>query len=67
MFVCAGDTDDLVTETREGKRYYDQGPKSTEMQRLNSSFNMLHGAASLLNLAGTFAMIYYGFVLAERL
>jgi len=37
------------------------------MKRLNSSFNKLHGAASLLNLLGTFAMIYYGFTLAERL
>ncbi|GIZ39705.1 hypothetical protein CKM354_000307800 [Cercospora kikuchii] len=54
-------------ETREGKRYYDPGPKSAEMQRLNSSFGKLHGASSLSNVIGLGAMIWYGFVLAEKL
>ncbi|KAK5136406.1 hypothetical protein LTR08_003532 [Meristemomyces frigidus] len=54
-------------ETRDGKRYHDAGPKTTEMQRLNSSFNYLHSLSSLVNLLGTGAMIYYGFMLAEKL
>lgn len=54
-------------ETRDGKRYYDPGPKSTEMQRLNSSFAKLHGAASLSNVIGLAAMLFYGIVLAEKL
>lgn len=55
------------TETRDGKKYYDEGPKSAEMQRLNASFGKLHGISSALNLLGTFAMIYYGATLAELL
>lgn len=55
------------TETRDGKKYYDPGPKSPEMQRLNSSFSKLHGASSLSNMVGLGAMIYYGFLLAEML
>lgn len=54
-------------ETRDGKRYYDPGPQSSEMQRLNSSFAKMHGASSLANIIGTAAMIYYGFTLAEKL
>lgn len=54
------------TETRDGKKYYDAGPKSPEMQRLNSQFARLHGVSSLSNVLGLAAMIYYGFVLAER-
>ncbi|KAK0786415.1 hypothetical protein LTR02_012549 [Friedmanniomyces endolithicus] len=54
-------------ETRDGKRYYEAGPKSEEMQKLNSSFTYLHSAASLSNLVGTGAMIFYGFVLAEKM
>lgn len=54
-------------ETRDGKKYYDEGPKSPEMQRLNASFGKLHGISSALNLLGTFAMIYYGATLAELL
>jgi len=53
-------------ETRDGKKYYDAGPKSPEMQRLNSQFAKLHGVSSLSNVLGLAAMIYYGFVLAER-
>ena len=54
-------------ETRDGKRYYDPGPKSEEMQRLNSSFSVLHGASSLSNVIGLGAMLFYGIVLAEKL
>ncbi|TKA81324.1 hypothetical protein B0A55_02769 [Friedmanniomyces simplex] len=54
-------------ETRDGKRYHDAGPQSAEMQRLNSSFTYLHSASSLSNLIGTGAIIFYGFVLAEKI
>ncbi|KAI6867179.1 hypothetical protein KC338_g4513 [Hortaea werneckii] len=54
-------------ETRDGKKYYDPGLKSQEMQRLNSSFSKLHGASSLSNVVGLAAMLFYGVVLAEKL
>jgi len=54
-------------ETRDGKKYYDPGEKSPEMKRLNSSFGLLHGVSSGLNLLGTFAMFYYGATLADLL
>ncbi|KAJ9629759.1 hypothetical protein H2203_002140 [Taxawa tesnikishii (nom. ined.)] len=54
-------------ETRDGKKSYDPPPHSKEMQRLNKLFSQLHGVSSLTNLAGFGAMIYYGFVLADRL
>jgi hypothetical protein len=54
-------------ETRDGKKYYDASPKSAEMERLNEAFSSLHGASSLADLVGLIAMIYYGFVLAEKL
>lgn len=59
--------DILQLETRDKVKYYEPGPKTPEMQRLNSSFSKLHGASSLLNLAGLFAMFYYGATLAEKL
>ena len=58
---------DSVTETRDGKKYYEPGEKSPEMKRLNSSFGKLHGVSSGLNLLGTFAMFYYGATLADLL
>jgi len=54
-------------ETRDGKKYYDPGEKSSEMKRLNKSFGVLHGVSSGLNLLGTFAMFYYGATLADLL
>jgi hypothetical protein len=53
-------------ETRDGKKYTDQGPQSDEMQRLNKTFSALHGASSLVNLVDIFVMVYYAFVLAGR-
>jgi hypothetical protein len=53
-------------ETRDGKKYTDQGPQSDEMQRLNKTFSALHGASSLVNLVDIFVMVYYAFVLADR-
>lgn len=37
------------------------------MERLNSSFAWLHGAASLANLVGLGAMLAYGATLAEKM
>ncbi|KAK6424674.1 hypothetical protein LTR95_016363 [Oleoguttula sp. CCFEE 5521] len=54
-------------ETRDGKRYWDKGDHSVEMTKLNKNFNILHGIASATNLVGTFAALYYGAVLAERI
>ncbi|KAF2455775.1 hypothetical protein BDY21DRAFT_372921 [Lineolata rhizophorae] len=54
-------------ETRDGKKSYDPGPHSPEMQKLNKKFMRLHGVSSLLNLSGLLAMIWYGIALSERL
>ena len=54
-------------ETKDGKKSYDNGPHSKEMQRLNKSFSRLHGLSALTNLAGLGATVWYGFLLAERL
>jgi len=52
-------------ETRDGKKYMDAGPQSTEMQRLNKLFGTLHSVSTILDLAGFGAAIYYGLVIAE--
>ncbi|KAL0256947.1 hypothetical protein SLS55_007756 [Diplodia seriata] len=54
-------------ETRDGKKSYDAGPHSPEMQRLNKKFATLHGVSSLTNLATFIAQLYYGVVLAQRM
>jgi len=54
-------------ETRDGKKYYDAGPHSTEMQRLNKAFSRMHGISALTNLIGLGVTVWYGFLLAERL
>ena len=54
-------------ETRDGKKYYDQGPQSKEMQRLNRAFHRMHGVSALTNLVGLGVTVWYGFLLAERL
>jgi len=54
-------------ESRDGKKYYDSGTKSKEMQRLNRRFGMLHGISSLINLIEILITVWYGFVLAARL
>jgi hypothetical protein len=56
-----------VTETRDGKKYYDPAPHSTEMQQLNKVFIWMHSASSLINLVGYVATIWYGFSLADRI
>lgn len=56
-----------IVETRDGKKYYDPGPKSAEMQKLNSSFSKLHGASSLMNVIGFGAMLFYGVVMSEMM
>lgn len=54
-------------ETRDGKKSYDAGPHSREMQELNKRFGVLHGVSSLVNLVGLGAMIWYGGLLGEGL
>jgi hypothetical protein len=54
-------------ETRDGKKYYDPGPKSKEMEALNTKFSVLHGVSSLINMAEVGALLWYGGVLGNRL
>jgi hypothetical protein len=54
-------------ETRDGKKSYDEGPHSQEMQALNKQFGVLHGISSLVNLIGLGSMIWYGAVLGSHL
>jgi hypothetical protein len=54
-------------ETRDGKKSWDEGPHSKEMQELNRKFGVLHGVSSLTNLVGFLGMCWYGVLLAERL
>ncbi|KAF2758087.1 hypothetical protein EJ05DRAFT_476349 [Pseudovirgaria hyperparasitica] len=54
-------------ETRDGKKAYDEGPHSEDMQKLNKQFGALHGISTLVNLGGLVAMLWHGFVLAEKL
>lgn len=54
-------------ETRDGKKSYDAGPHSREMQKLNRRFGILHGVSSLTNMVGFLAMCWYGVVLADGL
>lgn len=56
-----------LTETRDGKRSYDSGPHSKEMQKLNKAFGRMHGASTLLNLAALVGTVWYGISLSERL
>jgi hypothetical protein len=56
-----------VQETKEGKKYYDEGPKSEEMLKLNKRFGAMHGISSLLNLVGLLSTIVYGAVLGGKL
>jgi len=52
-------------ETRDGKKSYDAGPHSAEMQQLNKRFGVLHGVSSMVNMVGFGAMVWYGGVLGE--
>lgn len=54
-------------ETRDGKKSYDSGPHSKEMQALNKQFAILHGVSTVVNLIGLGAMVWYGAVLADGL
>ena len=56
-----------ITETRDGKKSYDDGPHSMEMLKLNSSFGKMHGISSLINLGALIATCWYGVSLAERI
>jgi hypothetical protein len=56
-----------VQETRDGKKYFEEGPKSKEMEVLNKRFARAHGISSLLNMGGFLATVAYGFVLGDKL
>ncbi|KZF24159.1 hypothetical protein L228DRAFT_245047 [Xylona heveae TC161] len=53
--------------TIDGKQSYDKGPHSPRMTQLNKRFGKIHGASTLLNLAGLVATVCYGFTLSGRL
>jgi hypothetical protein len=54
-------------EKKDGKRCIDPPPHSKEMQQLNKAFGRMHGISSLLNMAGLWAIVFYGVSIAERL
>ena len=54
-------------ETRDGKKYWDAGEHSKEMSGLNKKFATLHGINALVNMIGMGFIVWYGFVLGERL
>lgn len=54
-------------ETKDGKKSYDKGPHSKEMEALNRRFGILHGVSSLVNLVGFLGMCWYGVLLGEGL
>ena len=54
-------------ETRDGKKSYDKGPHSKEMEVLNHRFSVLHGVSSAVNLVGFLGMCWYGVLLGEGL
>ncbi|QDS74046.1 hypothetical protein FKW77_009190 [Venturia effusa] len=54
-------------ETRDGKKCYDAGPQSREMQALNRKFSVLHGVSSLVNMVEVVVLFWYGGVLGGRL
>ncbi|KAG0644452.1 hypothetical protein HOY80DRAFT_1013587 [Tuber brumale] len=56
-----------VQETKDGKRCYDEGPKSKEMAALNRRFGVMHGTSSLINLIGLAATGWYGVVLGNKI
>ncbi|KAK7531675.1 uncharacterized protein J3D65DRAFT_578290 [Phyllosticta citribraziliensis] len=54
-------------ETRDGKKSYDAGPHSEEMQALNRKFAILHGVSSATNLVVLGAVVAYAFLVGARL
>jgi len=54
-------------ETRDGKKSYDAGPHSPEMQKLNKRFATLHGLSSGTNLIGLGGTLWYACYLAGRM
>lgn len=58
---------DWFLAKRDGKQWYEEGPKSDEMRALSKKFGILHGISSLLNLGTIIATIAYGFTLGSRI
>ncbi|KAK8199068.1 hypothetical protein HDK77DRAFT_496291 [Phyllosticta capitalensis] len=53
-------------ETRDGKKSYDAGPHSAEMQALNRKFAVMHGVSSAMNLVVLGAAVAYAFLIGAR-
>ncbi|KAK8221573.1 hypothetical protein IWZ01DRAFT_491066 [Phyllosticta capitalensis] len=53
-------------ETRDGKKSYDAGPHSAEMQALNRKFAVMHGVSSATNLVVLGAAVAYAFLIGAR-
>lgn len=60
------ETRDGVARAEEKKTAAAEG-QSPEMKKVNRKFLALHGASTLLNLAGLLAAVHYGVVLSKRL
>ncbi|RPA99662.1 hypothetical protein L873DRAFT_1682632 [Choiromyces venosus 120613-1] len=56
-----------IQETKEGKKYYDEGPKSERMAALNKKFGAMHGVSGLVNLIGLLATGWYGVILGNKI
>jgi hypothetical protein len=54
-------------EVRDGKKAYDEGPHSSQMEKLNRRFAWLHGMSSAINVVGCVATVFYGFHLGGRM
>lgn len=53
-------------ETKDGKRYWDAGPHSEEMQKLNQNFMILHSVSSVFNVVELGVTVWYGLILAGK-
>lgn len=62
-----GELTDWYLAKRDGKQWYEEGPKSDEMRALSKKFGILHGVSSLLNLGTIIATVAYGFTLGSRI
>lgn len=58
---------DIGAESKEGKKSWDAGPQSSEIQALNKEFGQIHGISALVNMFGMGFMIIYGFTIGLKL
>jgi len=55
-----GDETKEAQETRDGKKYFDAGPKSEARQGLDKEFSLVHSVCSLLNIMGAIMTLWHG-------